>query len=186
LVEEVARGDPGWDRLLARFPSYFLTPETRMVNPEVLTFRRRFLWAGIIATPSGQLMVEDDRYGSRVAHTGLGWSPGWRVNHNFVAEELPPATVAEAARWEANRREAYRGSIPHFLRALMHRRLAGEGFDVLNPEAFQCLLRIDKSRFMLVAWPRLDVRYAGSPTVHTIRLHIGVLVVDSNGMAGGS
>ncbi|WP_233993618.1 hypothetical protein [Salinibacter altiplanensis] len=43
---------------------------------------------------------------------------------------LTPRDSTEAARWQRNRLEAYRGSLRHFLRALMADRLGEEQFDL--------------------------------------------------------
>jgi len=52
----------------------------------------------------------------------------------FVAapmfEELKSTNTQQQQRWEANRRKAYAGSLPHFLRSVREDRLAQEGFRV--------------------------------------------------------
>lgn len=47
-----------------------------------------------------------------------------------VYEELKSTDARQQQRWEANRRKAYAGSLPHFLRSVREDRLAQEGFRV--------------------------------------------------------
>jgi serine/threonine protein kinase len=185
LNETVAHGDPGWTRLLARFQRWALRADERLLDSERLVFRRRFFSSFFWANTRGWVRIENRMYGVSISHEARGWWVfGYASNHS-MAEELVARDSLEARRWDENRRAAYRGSVVHFLRALMHQRLAREGFEVLNPEAFVALLR-QGDRFLLVAWPRLDVKVAGSPGPHQIILHRGWLEVDPGGGAGGS
>ena len=185
LNETVAHGDPGWTRLLARFQRWALRADERLLDSERLVFKRRFFSPFFWANTQGRVRIENRMYGVSISQEATGWWVfGYSTSH-AMSEELVAHDSLEARRWDKNRRAAYRGSYVHFLRALMHQRLAREGFEVLNPEAFVALLR-QGDRFLLVAWPRLDVKVAGSPEPHQIILHRGWLDVDLRGGAGGS
>jgi hypothetical protein len=189
IIESVAAGDPGWERLLKRFESDFLWENETIVNPEVLVFHRRAFWPGYWTNTDGALLIADYNYGVRISlwGTGIVSYEGHRSyygRHNWVSEELPPESDEQAARWEARRREAYRGSYVHFLRALMHGRLAEEGFEILNPMDFAGLFRVE-DMFLLVAQRQLVVDVEGERVPRVLKLHNNFLYVRPHGAAGG-
>jgi hypothetical protein len=189
ITETVAAGDPGWDRLLERFENDFLWENETAVNPEVLVFHRRAFWPGYWANTDGALLIANYNYGVRISlwGTGIVSYDGHRSyygRHNWVSEELQPSSEEQAARWEDRRRAAYRGSYVHFLRALMHGRLAEEGFEILNPMDFAGLFRVE-GMFLLVAQRQLTVRVEGEEKPRVLKLHNNFLYIRPHGTAGG-
>lgn len=120
-----------------------------LLNPKVLRFDSSW-WKGLEAQATAPLRVRNDALGYRL-HYALeefdqsGTVVKWDGDPHF--EEMVPADSAEAARWQARRREAYRGSLRHFLRALLHDRVTAEGFRMqLLPRAraFRDIRRADR------------------------------------------
>ena len=185
LNETVAPGDPGFARLLHRFQRWTLRADERLLTPERLVFERRFFSPFFWANTRGPVRIENRMYGVSISNEAQGWWVfGYFTNHRMV-EELVTRDSLEARHWDENRRATYRGSYVHFLRALMHQRLAREGFQVLNPDAFVALTRRG-DRFLLVAWPSLEVKVAGSPQPHQLILYRGWLDIDTTGDASGA
>jgi hypothetical protein len=186
VIEAVRAGGPGWNRLLARFERWPVWQGYRLVNPQVLVFHRTpfspVFWA---EARRESLVAIHGSLGARTWHRGWGWTAFGYWVHESAAEEMPPRDEAQAQRWEKSRREAYRGSYVHFLRALMHRRLRQEGFEILNPDAFAGLVR-QGDHFVLLAWPELRVKVAGATAPSRLKLLHGYLRVDPSGRAGGA
>jgi uncharacterized RDD family membrane protein YckC len=188
--EPVVAGQPGWDRLIAKFGNEYLGRGDQMENPEVLPLQRGLFFHLIYTStpPSNPLWIANRLFGSKrklfmkdaTALRGKKWG-GNRTAHTAA---LAPSSPDEAATWKEARWNSYHGSDMHFLRALMHERLKEEGFEVMNPEDFQGLFRQEK-RFLLVAKGRLQVRVAGDPTVESINLPSGFVRVNNFGYLDG-
>ena len=122
-------------------------------------FLREFLGASALSqqcrieNPADVVVVVDQRHHELVAvaprHLSvINQALGYRITYHhfdfrvdytsrritFVAapvfEELKSTDARQQQRWEANRRKAYAGSLPHFLRSVREDRLAQEGFRV--------------------------------------------------------
>jgi uncharacterized RDD family membrane protein YckC len=192
MFEKVRTGDPGWDRLVARFLHEFLGKEETALNPAVLSFQRHPFLPVLFGEMDSNLVVENMACGARLLHEGHGlWAlSGYRsyAGGGGLAggEEIEPTSDDQTRRWDEERRRIYRGSAQHFLRALMHQRLAQEGFEVLNPEAFVGLFRTGDS-FILVAWPEFKVRIPGEkePQVMMIFYRGWIHVYPLGGLGGG-
>lgn len=144
-VRVIAGRDKGWEKGLRKFEHAFLgdsynKKEVRILNKEVLNFETdddRFL-----ATALAPLVIENQSLGYRITYTldrleqtndltsfrGLG-------RYEF----LTASDVKQQKRWDANRKEAYLGSLAHFLKALVENRLEAEGYNayLLQPGALQ-------------------------------------------------
>ena len=129
------RGDEGWADLVEKFERLFIgeTPEAdevRLHNPEVLAFNPSW-WGHLEADAGAPLVFENRALGYRVryhlaefdgSHAELRW------DGEPLFEKLTPTDRTEAARWERNRRRAFRGSLRHFLLALLGDSLGEAGF----------------------------------------------------------
>lgn len=129
--------DDRWERYLERFYRLFIGQSTlsdsvRIVNPEVLRFESRW-WGRFTAEALAPLVIENRSLGYRVIyhldefhHSGLVT----RWDGDPLFEELAPRSDEEAERWETNRRDAFYGSMRHFLISLIQNRLEDEGFEI--------------------------------------------------------
>lgn len=135
----------GWRRDFERFRDLFLgtsdhARETVITNPYVLDFRneRGFF----TATSSQPLEIENRALGYRIRYV-LGelregrestaqYSARYTMYYTGQAffEEMEPRDPREAERWTRNRKQAFEGSLQHFLWALTRDRLTDENFDL--------------------------------------------------------
>jgi hypothetical protein len=100
------------------------------LNKEVLNFEEeegRFL-----ATAIAPLVIENLSLGYRVTYT-LDRLEQTKDLTSFRGlgryEFLPSTDVKQQTRWKENRKEAYLGSLSHFLKAMVENRLETEGFN---------------------------------------------------------
>jgi len=185
IRETVVAGQPGWDRLLARFWDEFLGPGKLIENPEAVSLQRGLFFPLIYAFPTDALRVVNRPFGSSYFLKLRYASQEGRFvgGGSSQTRELAPSSPAEAAAWEEVRRKSYQGSLKHFMRALMHERLQEEGFEVMNPEDFRGLFRRERD-FLLVADRRLQVRFAGDPALRSINFP-GFVHISARGDVSG-
>lgn len=140
-VRVEAERDRNWERKLAWFTRVLLgetanAAHTRILNPEVLTLRRR--WGTLHAEAAAPLVIENRALGYRLTYDLVEFEAGAsrvRYHGDERFEELAPADSTEAARWAAARERAYRGSQRHLLRSLLAGTAEAEGFTLtLAPE----------------------------------------------------
>jgi len=125
-----AERDEEWYERLDRFRRLFigrsdLAEDCTLVNPEVLRFDDKW-WGRFEAWAEKPVIIENRALGYRLTYflkefEERGSVVRWDGEPLF--EPLAPTDSAEAARWRRNRLEAYRGSLRHFLRALIDDRL---------------------------------------------------------------
>lgn len=150
-----AERDSKWRKRLATFDRLFLgtsalAERSVIQNPEVLDFETRW-WGRFEAEAARPLVVENDALGYRLTYFLRAFrESGARLHWDGdpLFEALAPADSAQAAAWKSARRAAYRGSLRHFLRALLADRLREEGFQVrhLRPDPFGPGRRYDEGR----------------------------------------
>jgi len=186
-----AERDEEWYERLDRFKRLFIgasghAKKCTLVNPEVLRFEKKW-WGKFKARAEKPIVIENRALGYRLTYFLKEFEesgPIVRWDGEPLFEPLTPEDSAEAARWRKNRREAYRGSLRHFLRALMADRLEEEQFDLYRlprASAFRYTSRADRvptsrdrilepgpdSTHLLDAWDRLEVVYHGEPESDT-------------------
>ncbi|MDT0632277.1 carboxypeptidase-like regulatory domain-containing protein [Rubrivirga sp. S365] len=134
-VEVVRSRDAAWERALARFRPEFLgetanAPLTEITNPEVLDLDADGDDGPLHAVARAPLVVENRALGYRVTfydfalaieENGRAWD-GTLAFRDLCAERLCGPAVTQA------RERAYRGSLPHFLDALIAGMASDEGF----------------------------------------------------------
>ena len=181
-VRVEAERDGRWARRLAWFRKALVgesanADSTRILNPEVLEFRVR--WGTLHAEAAAPLVFENRALGYRLTydlHAFSASSGSVRYDGDERFEELAPASDAEAARWEAARARAYRGSLAHVLQALLAGTASAEGFsfEVAPTDLFgsrssfrtpaRWLMDVDDDGWgTLRARGRIDVVYEGEP-----------------------
>lgn len=132
-----ANRDPEWHRRLQRFEKLFLgssqwASECTIQNPEVLRFDSKW-WGKFVAEAAEPIIVVNRALGYKITYfleefEASGGVIRWDGEPLFTP--LTPSSIAEADRWRKNRTSAYRGSLRHFLRALMQDRLDEEQFEI--------------------------------------------------------
>ena len=144
-VEVTAFSEKTWKKHFDRFRKFFLgvsrnASQCEILNPEVLDFevgedeKERF-----VVHAHEPLLIENRALGY-VLHFMLDEFE-LREHKRYVKysgrvgfTEMQPAHEKERKKWEKKRREAYNGSLRHFLSALVRDRLWEEGFLLLSEE----------------------------------------------------
>ncbi len=182
-----AERDDEWYERLDRFERLFVGPsgyadKCTLVNPEVLRFEKKW-WGKFEAQAQTPVVIENRALGYRLTYFLKEFEergPVVRWDGEPLFETLAAEDSAQAARWRRNRREAYRGSLQHFLRALLDDRLEEEQFELYRlprASAFRHSSRADRlptsrdhilepgpdSTYLLDAHDRLEVVYRGEP-----------------------
>ncbi len=130
------REDARWQRRYERFRHRFLgesanAAETEILNPYVLDFDERL--GTLTATAREPLVIENRALGYRVRYDLTSFE-ATRTSNFFDGEPLfeamEPADETEWARWQANRRKAYRGSPRHLLRSLIAGTAEEQGYQL--------------------------------------------------------
>lgn len=155
-------------RLFKRFEEEFLgksqnAKECVIVNPEVLEFEILDSLNNYKVTAEDMLYIENNALGFRIGYLldEFIFVNGTKVNIGSAQfKELEPKSRREYRRWEEARDQAYRGSVLHFLNALIMGQLDKEGFKVnvvqydsvtseyttpLNPPALRQILQVEKT-----------------------------------------
>lgn len=135
-AEVTAERDRRWERRLARFKEEFIgtsarAEQTELLNPEVLSFTSR--WGRFRAEAAAPLRLRNHALGYTITyHLTHFSSTRARIQYDGdrFYEPMEPESPEQAAAWEAAREEVYRGSLQHFLHAVMDDRVAEEGFVV--------------------------------------------------------
>lgn len=180
-----AARDEDWYERLDRFKQLFIgssvyADRCTVQNPEALRFKKKW-WGKFEAEAQKPIVIENRALGYRIryflkAFEERGTVVRWDGDPLFAP--LTPNDSMQAARWRENRREAYRGSLRHFLRALIDDRVTEEEFDLYRlprASAFRHPSRADRipaqrdeiltpgpdSTYLLDAHDRLEVVYRG-------------------------
>lgn len=153
-VTIAAHRDVEWYERLRRFKRLFigesrLAEKCTLLNPEVLQFEKKW-WGKFEVSAKKPLVIENRALGYRLTYflkefEEQGDIVRWDGEPLF--ERLTPEDSLEAVQWRKNRRFAYRGSLRHFLRALLRDRLEQEQFEIFRlprASAFRYARRADR------------------------------------------
>lgn len=137
-VEVVAAQPREWKKNLKKFEELFwgnsyATEACKIFNAEVLDFAFEKEPKSFVTTASQPLQIENRTLGYRaqfLIEDFRYYIDEDKIGYAFIPkfDELLPANAAEVKRWQADRQKAYRGSLRHFLVALVSNRLQEEGF----------------------------------------------------------
>ncbi|AIZ63307.1 hypothetical protein PK28_05640 [Hymenobacter sp. DG25B] len=109
--------------------------QCRIENPEDVVVINDPGSGELVAVAPRNLRIVNQALGYRITYHQFNF----KVNYHFnrlafvgapVFEELQSADVQQQQRWQENRRRAYLGSLPHFLRSVRENRLPEEGYVV--------------------------------------------------------
>ncbi|MGH7456985.1 MAG: carboxypeptidase-like regulatory domain-containing protein, partial [bacterium] len=137
-VEVIAAQPREWKKNLEKFEELFWgnsydAEACKILNPEVLDFTFEKEPKCFAATASQPLQIENRKLGYRaqfLVEDFRYYIDEDKIGYAFIPkfDELLPAEAADEERWKTNRQKAYRGSLRHFLVALVAARLEEEGF----------------------------------------------------------
>jgi hypothetical protein len=110
-----------------------LSRQCRIENPEEVVVLYDDGHRELTAVAPRNLRVVNQALGYRITYYNFDFKVYYRANRcEFVAaprfEELKSTDAKQQQRWNESRRQAYAGSLPHFLRSVRQNRLAEEGF----------------------------------------------------------
>jgi len=136
-MPEIFVGNLGkkWKKNLKHFRDYFIgetkwADSVKILNPEVLRFDKNW-WGRFTAETLAPLKIENRALGYKITyymkefHHG-GTRTRWDGDPLFT--EMSSADSVQAAYWRRNRRQAFYGSLRHFLLSVLQDRLKKEGF----------------------------------------------------------
>lgn len=168
--------DEEWYERLDRFKRLFIGPsehadDCTLVNPEVLRFEKKW-WGKFEVYAEKPLVIENRALGYRLKYFLKEFeerSSVVRWDGEPLFESLSPEDSLEAAQWRQNRRKVYRGSLRHFLHALLDDRLDEEQFDVYRlprASAFRRTSRADR-----IPTSRDRILDPGPDSTHQMSVH---------------
>ena len=139
-VEVVGDIPKEWKRNLKRFEDLlFSTTEygnkCEIENPEVLHLSYDYKNESISASARVPLRIVNRALGYHVTIIDIkleGNERGYTFTGEFQFQELPSLSTKDQKKWEERRAKIYRGSMRHFLQALVSDRLEDEGFAVYH------------------------------------------------------
>lgn len=127
--------DEDWQRNFRRFKREFvgtseLADSVEILNREVLRFNTRW-WGRLEAEAVEPLIIKHHKLGYRITYfleefETSGTMTRWDGEPLF--EELEPEDTEQRFFWNKNRKQAFKGSLRHFLLALINNRVGDEGF----------------------------------------------------------
>jgi hypothetical protein len=178
-VEVLGHDQPRWRADLKEFEKEFLGRSSSgedcvFLNPEVLNFQQKEGSPVFEASTDSTLLVRNSALGYllRIHLESFSWNQEKEAVEYVIYVHFEPLTAASAAdstRWRRNRRSAYRGSLRHFLHALVQRRLEVEGFFVtdvqgksMGTEAQSILLSLPDGTSILSFGSILRIDYGGT------------------------
>lgn len=138
LAEVIVRPSKNRPADYQRFVKQFLGSTTlsercHIENPQDVLVLYDKSTRELTALAPRNLRVINQALGYRITYYNFSFKINYTTNRCvFVAvplfEELPSTSTKQQQRWEENRRRAYAGSLPHFLRSVRENRLMQEGF----------------------------------------------------------
>lgn len=186
-ITVLGQRDEEWYERLDRFKRLFIGESERarqctLVNPEALRFETKW-WGKFEASAEQPLIIQNRALGYRLTYFLKEFEERGKVvrwDGEPLFDPLVPRDSLQAARWQRNRLRAYRGSLRHFLRALLDDRLEEELFEVYRlprARAFRFANRADRiptdrdhllepgpdSTYLFDVGGRLEVIYRGEP-----------------------
>lgn len=185
--------DKKWEKHLKRFTELFIgmsesADSVEILNPEVLRFRTNW-WGRLSAEALAPLKIDNHSLGYHITYyldefIYTGTRTLWDGEPLF--KEMTPADSSQAAYWKKNRREAFHGSLRHFLLSLINDRVKEEGFMIQTivknvhgitptqrfPVKPRSLLKDNPKKYLyhLSFFDRLEIIYRGeSESKHYLR-----------------
>ncbi len=170
----IGMGQKTWEKHFGTFRKFFLSTsgnatECKILNPEVVQFSENGPTKKLTAWAEDILVIENRALGYRLNYLleNFELTPDLlRYTGQTRFEALRDTSEAERRRWQRNRRKTYRGSLRHFLRALVTQRLEEEGFLVYKmPELGEQVYHAE----LEAVDPRTLVKPGAVPSEYTVR-----------------
>lgn len=157
-----ATKDVVWQKNYTKFKEEFLgsselAKTCRIQNPWILEFQTKH--KQLLASAKGELIIENQWLGYKiycnlVSFTNTGFQTNYLGFYRF--DKMKPSGKKQQRKWQKRRENAFYGSFRHFVYALLHQRVAAEGFDVLRSK--ESPAKTSKPRMKYVKTRKLFVR----------------------------
>ncbi|AEI49212.1 hypothetical protein Runsl_2820 [Runella slithyformis DSM 19594] len=140
-VKISGKRDRQWKRLYKDFEREFLgrsknARNSAVKNPyDVDVIRKR---GTLTANAAKSIEIDNKALGYHLSYQLEGFESSgeaYQFSGQLLFKPMPPANETEARTWERNRNETYRGSLRHFLAAVVQKKSRQEGFRVYLEEA---------------------------------------------------
>jgi len=197
-----AKRDPSWNKNVKKFTRLFLgtsvlAQKCRIENPEVLSFTKG---KDVLLRATAERPLQ-------IINRGLGYKITYYLEDFFVLRSgdvtftgdarftpIKPEDKEDSLRINKNRVEAYNGSLAHFLRSFLEKRLRTEGFEVdtltespfsgnkvyldkVNANSFgRAVVNIGEAELYLPCWMRVSYKneYELPSIVNILKKQFGI------------
>lgn len=137
-VEVVGKRDKEWERNLKKFKRIFLGQDKHaasctIINPWVIDFPKDEEGKKFLAKANAPIGIDNYALGYRIIFylTDFSYdSKGYSIAGNVRFSELKSQNMQEIAMWKINRMRSYRQSTHSLFKAIIDRRIKGEGFSL--------------------------------------------------------
>jgi CarboxypepD_reg-like domain len=140
-IKVIGERDKTWEKQYKVFEKEFLgnnfdKKEVKILNKEVIDFQYK---EGVLsANATAPLVIDNKTLGYKITYILKGFEKNkTKTYYKGIPryELLVPKDTDEEKNWFKNRRNAYKGSLAHFLKSLLEDKLEQEGFDAhfVNP-----------------------------------------------------
>jgi hypothetical protein len=130
----------GWDRYGFFFTDNFIGKTTfgnncHLLNNDALKFYFSKRKNRLKVLASAPLEIQNDALGYNIKYTLDSFTYDYTTQTTVYTgyplfEEMKPAGDSQEQQWKANRMQAYKGSILHFMRSVYNKTLTDEGFEI--------------------------------------------------------
>ncbi len=135
-VEVKASRDKTWEKQLAKFEKIFLGDDAiavgcKILNPWVLEFSDKEKGKQLIAKADVPLEIENNSLGYKMQfYLNDFWknAQGYLIDGKVRFEQMPITNDEVTKQWLSNRERAYVGSVQHFFKSIITKRIGGEKF----------------------------------------------------------
>jgi len=130
-----------WQRNLARFERLFIgssdfARQCRILNPEVLSFKRDKRSGILTASSIHPLQIENRAVGFIISYTlkNFAVQDGMFLRYTGYTyfQEMEPESDRDVQKWNENRNRVFYGSVRHFVISLIQNRLKEEGYELIQ------------------------------------------------------
>jgi CarboxypepD_reg-like domain/TonB-dependent Receptor Plug Domain len=173
--------DKEWEKSFKIFKRVLLgetamSPEAKILNAGYIDFEKTKdagKWV-LTAKASQPIEIENGALGYKISYDLKGFratSDYYKFNGFVHFKPMNPKDAGEAKRWEENRLTVYNGSMRHFLKSILDRRLTQEGFETfvyrkgLEKARMRSTLFSDKLNDMLTPYNPSD--FVTTDTIHS-------------------
>ncbi|MBI1768549.1 MAG: carboxypeptidase-like regulatory domain-containing protein [Bacteroidetes bacterium] len=137
-VEVSASKDVEWEKKLKKFKKIFLgddkaAEQCTILNPWVIDFQNDTSGKKIVATAGLPIEIENRALGYKVNFYLSAFAAdntNFLIKGNARFEPLKNTNEKVLTQWERNRERSYYHSVHHLFKAIVHKRINGEGFNL--------------------------------------------------------